>query len=59
METRPLLLGHRGARSEKSIPENTLASFDLRSPGCDGFEFDVRLTAEGKRWSATIRKPAD
>ncbi len=47
METRPLLLGHRGARSEKSIPENRLASFDLAlASGCDGFEFDVRLTAD-------------
>jgi glycerophosphoryl diester phosphodiesterase len=44
---RPLLLGHRGARSEKSIPENTLASFDLAlAQGCDGFEFDVRLSAD-------------
>jgi glycerophosphoryl diester phosphodiesterase len=48
MQTRPLLLGHRGARAEKSIPENTLASFDLAlAEGCDGFEFDVRLTADG------------
>jgi len=45
----PLLLGHRGARAEKAIPENTLASFDLAlSRGCDGFEFDVRLTADGQ-----------
>src|SRR5271168_5417742 len=44
---RPLLLGHRGARGEKSVPENTLASFDLAlAQGCDGFEFDVRLTAD-------------
>jgi glycerophosphoryl diester phosphodiesterase len=44
-----LLLGHRGARAEKSIPENTLASFDLAlAQGCDGFEFDVRLTADGE-----------
>jgi glycerophosphoryl diester phosphodiesterase len=49
METRPLLLGHRGARAEKSVPENTLASFDLAlTRGCDGFEFDVRLTADGQ-----------
>lgn len=49
MAIRPLLLGHRGARAEKSIPENTLASFDLAlSQGCDGFEFDVRLTADGQ-----------
>jgi glycerophosphoryl diester phosphodiesterase len=45
----PLLLGHRGARAEKAVPENTLASFDLAlSQGCDGFEFDVRLTADGQ-----------
>src|SRR5246127_5890377 len=46
---RPLLLGHRGARAQKSIPENTLASFDQAlADGCDGFEFDVRLTLDGK-----------
>src|ERR1700681_4017201 len=46
---RPLLLGHRGARALKSIPENTLASFDQAlADGCDGFEFDVRLTADNK-----------
>ena len=44
----PLLLGHRGARARKSIPENTFASFDRAlADGCDGFEFDVRLTADG------------
>ena len=49
MAIRPLLLGHRGARAEESIPENTLASFDLAlAQGCDGFEFDVRLTADGQ-----------
>jgi len=43
----PLLLGHRGARAVKSIPENTIASFDrCLADGCDGFEFDVRLTAD-------------
>ena len=47
--SRPLLLGHRGARSTKSIPENTLASFDLAlEHGCDGFEFDVRCTRDGR-----------
>jgi glycerophosphoryl diester phosphodiesterase len=46
---RPLLLGHRGARALRSIPENTLASFDQAlADGCDGFEFDVRLTADGQ-----------
>jgi glycerophosphoryl diester phosphodiesterase len=44
----PLLLGHRGARARKSIPENTFASFDeALADGCDGFEFDVRLSADG------------
>ena len=48
MPVRPLLLGHRGARAEKSIPENSLASFDRAlAHGCDGFEFDVRLSADG------------
>jgi glycerophosphoryl diester phosphodiesterase len=47
MSTRPLLLGHRGARAVQSIPENTVASFDRAlADGCDGFEFDVRLTAD-------------
>jgi glycerophosphoryl diester phosphodiesterase len=48
MSSRPLLLGHRGARAVKSIPENTLASFDRAlADGCDGFEFDVRLSSDG------------
>jgi glycerophosphoryl diester phosphodiesterase len=49
LRTRPLLLGHRGARAVKSILENTLESFDFTlSTFCDGFEFDVRLTADGQ-----------
>jgi glycerophosphoryl diester phosphodiesterase len=45
----PLLLGHRGARASRQIPENTLASFELcLQQGCDGFEFDVRLSADGQ-----------
>ena len=49
MSPRPLLLGHRGARAVRSIPENTFASFDRAlADGCDGFEFDVRLTADGQ-----------
>lgn len=47
--TRPLLLGHRGARACRHIPENTLASFELcLQQGCDGFEFDVRRSADGQ-----------
>lgn len=45
---RPLLLGHRGARASRHIPENTLPSFDLcLNHACDGFEFDVRRAADG------------
>ena len=45
----PLLLGHRGARASRTIPENTLASFELcLQHGCDGFEFDVRLSGDGQ-----------
>jgi glycerophosphoryl diester phosphodiesterase len=44
--SRPLLLGHRGAR--QYAPENTFAAFDRTlKHGCDGFEFDVRLTKDG------------
>ncbi|MBZ5569321.1 MAG: glycerophosphodiester phosphodiesterase [Acidobacteriia bacterium] len=40
-----LLLGHRGAR--RYAPENTFAAFELAlAHGCDGFELDVRLTAD-------------
>lgn len=43
---RPLLLGHRGA--SLYAPENTLRAFELAlAHACDGFEFDVRLTADG------------
>lgn len=45
MSARPLLLGHRGARRE--APENTLEAFELcLKHRCDGFEFDVRLSAD-------------
>jgi glycerophosphoryl diester phosphodiesterase len=47
MRIGPFLLGHRGARGEEAILENTPAAFDLAlASGCDGFEFDVRLTAD-------------
>lgn len=47
MPTRPLRLAHRG--DWRVAPENTpdalLAAMAV--PGCDGVEFDVRLTADG------------
>jgi len=49
MAIRPLLLGHRGARAEKSVAENTLPAFDLAlAHGCDGFEFDVQRSSDGE-----------
>ena len=46
---KPILLGHRGARAVRQIPENTLASFELcLQHGCDGYEFDVRRSADGQ-----------
>ncbi len=40
-----LLLGHRGCRGK--FTENTFAAFDHAIEcGCDGFEFDVRLSAD-------------
>ena len=44
----PLLLGHRGARL-RTPPENTFAAFNASlGHGCDGFEFDLRRTADGR-----------
>jgi glycerophosphoryl diester phosphodiesterase len=44
--SRPLLLGHRGARH--AAPENTFAAFDLAlEEGAEGVELDVRLNASG------------
>jgi glycerophosphoryl diester phosphodiesterase len=43
-----LLLGHRGSRCSPLVPENSFAAFDLAlQHGCDGFEFDIRLTRDG------------
>jgi len=40
-----LLLGHRGAK--RYLPENTIPAFEAALVhGCDGFEFDVRLTSD-------------
>lgn len=45
---RPLLLGHRGLRVPGGPAENTLKAFDAAlQAGCDGFEFDVRLSRDG------------
>lgn len=45
--TRPLVLGHRGARH--AAPENTLRAFELsRLEGADGVELDVRLSKNGE-----------
>lgn len=46
MDKSLLLLGHRGSRT-RGCRENTIAAFEtaLRH-GCDGFEFDVRLTRD-------------
>jgi glycerophosphoryl diester phosphodiesterase len=44
---RPLRLAHRG--DWRVAPENSLQAFRaaLALPGCDGLEFDVRLSADG------------
>jgi glycerophosphoryl diester phosphodiesterase len=45
--SRPLLLGHRGARH--AAPENTFAAFDLAlEEGAEGIELDVRQNADGE-----------
>ena len=53
---RPLLLGHRGMRalgtshlSQPLAEENSLEAFEFAlERGCDGFEFDVRRTRDGR-----------
>ena len=46
MDHRLLLLGHRGSRT-RGCRENTIAAFETAiGHGCDGFEFDVRLTRD-------------
>jgi len=46
METRPLVVAHRGGARE--APENTLAAFaHAVACGADGVEIDVRLSADG------------
>lgn len=42
-----IVLGHRGYSAK--APENTMPAFELGlEVGCDGFEFDVHLTKDGK-----------
>jgi glycerophosphoryl diester phosphodiesterase len=45
---RPLLLGHRGCRVDQ-FPENSMGAFrHALTSGLDGFEFDLRATADGR-----------
>jgi glycerophosphoryl diester phosphodiesterase len=49
MRPHTLLLGHRGVSGQRVIAENSFAAFDRAlACGCDGFEFDLRLTACGR-----------
>jgi len=58
LRNHPLLLGHRGARAVVGVRENTLPAFDLAiAEGCDGFEFDVRLSADGQAFICHDAKP--
>mgnify|MGYP000882233484 CR=1 FL=1 len=46
LDTRPLIIAHRGA--SKEAPENTLAAFALALElGCTGIELDVHVSADG------------
>ncbi len=45
----PLLLGHRGCRGPSRPIENSLPALEhALTRGCDGFEFDVRHTRDGR-----------
>lgn len=47
-QTRPLLLGHRGTRL-KQFHENSMSAFrHALTSGLDGFEFDLRVTGDGR-----------
>jgi glycerophosphoryl diester phosphodiesterase len=49
MPNLPLLLGHRGTGFSALVAENSFAAFDAAlAHGCDGFEFDVRVTGCGR-----------
>ncbi|RMF18589.1 MAG: hypothetical protein D6761_02300 [Candidatus Dadabacteria bacterium] len=44
---RPRLIAHRGAWDADGITENTMPAFERAAAlGCEGIEFDVRLTAD-------------
>ncbi|MGE5114010.1 MAG: glycerophosphodiester phosphodiesterase [Acidobacteriaceae bacterium] len=46
VSARPLLLGHRGARL-RQFRENSMSAFrHALDSGCDGFEFDVRISGD-------------
>jgi glycerophosphoryl diester phosphodiesterase len=47
-EARPLVIAHRG--DARRAPENTIAALlaALAVAGCDGLEFDLRLSADGE-----------
>ena len=47
MSPRPLVIAHRGFSG--AAPENTPAAFHKAlASGCDGLEFDLRLTKDGR-----------
>ena len=49
MPNLPLLLGHRGTGFSALVAENSFLAFDTAlEHGCDGFEFDVRVTGCGR-----------
>jgi glycerophosphoryl diester phosphodiesterase len=49
MPNLPVLLGHRGTGFSALLQENSFEAFDTAlEHGCDGFEFDVRVTACGR-----------
>jgi glycerophosphoryl diester phosphodiesterase len=49
MPNLPLLLGHRGSGFSALVAENSFEAFDTAlEGGCDGFEFDVRVTGCGR-----------
>ena len=42
------VIAHRGAWKQKDLPENSIAALkEAISLGCEGSEFDVRMTQDG------------